>query len=93
MQMLMSLGSVSLYCELGHRVSNTFEEINRSLDRMKWYLFPVKIWHMLPIVIVAAQEPITFSVFGTVSCSREDLKTVRIQKLLILCCYFFFNGF
>lgn len=76
--MLMSLGSVLLYCELGHQVSSAFEESNSAFDRMKWYSFPVDMWPMLPIIIAAAQQPIRFSVFGSVSCSREDFKMVRL---------------
>lgn len=77
--MLMSLSSVSLSCELGHQVGYAFEKSSAAIDRMKWYLLPVEIWHMIPIIIAAAHEPIKFSVFGSVSCSREDFKMVRFH--------------
>lgn len=79
--MLMSLGSVLLYCELGHQVSNAFEDSNSAFDRLKWYLFPVEMWHTLPIVMHASQQPIKFDVFGSVSCSRGDFKMVRSSNL------------
>lgn len=74
----MSFVTIFGLCELGERVSNAFEESNGAFDRLKWYLFPVEMWQMLPTVIIAAQQPIKFDVFGKISCCREDFKMVRL---------------
>lgn len=75
------MGNVFVCCEFGHKLSKAFEEINDTIDRLNWYKFPVQIWKCLPILIVGAQTPATISVFGSVSCTREDFKNVRMSKL------------
>lgn len=63
-------------CELCQRIGNAFEEIEYSFDQLSWYSFPVEIWHVLPTILIAVKQPVTFDVFGSISCSREYLKKV-----------------
>lgn len=79
-QIYASLATVFSFCEFGHRVSSAFEEAEDSFYRLQWYSFPVEIWQMLPTVFIAAQQPINFFVFGSISCSREDFKLVQLQN-------------
>ena len=73
----MSFVTIFGLCELEERISNGFEEIERSFDQLRWYAFPVKSWKMLPTVFIATKFPIQFNVFGNIACSREDFKMVR----------------
>lgn len=71
-----SFAAVFLICELGHRMSETFTEIDSTIGELNWYLFPIEMWYMLPILIAVAQQPVRFGVFGSISCSRVDFKKV-----------------
>ena len=75
--MFWSFGVVFLICELGHRMTETFGGIDLVIAELNWYLFPAKMWCMLPILITIAQQPARFGVFGSISCSRVDFKEVR----------------
>lgn len=75
-QICLTFVIIFVICEIGHRVSKAFEETDILFDRLHWYSFPIEMWHMLPTVFAAAQEPIVFNVFGSISCSREDFKKV-----------------
>lgn len=74
--MIFSLGHVFVCCEFGHKLSAAFEEISDAIDRLNWYKFPAKTWNELPILIAGAQIPATLTVFGSVSCTREEFKNV-----------------
>lgn len=75
--------TIFLICEFGHRIGDKFEETNRLFDQLSWYTFPVGMWRMLPTILLAAQQPVRFDVFGSISCSRNDFRKVWLQKQLI----------
>lgn len=75
--MFLSFAVVFFVCDFGHRVSSAFEETNRSICKLNWYLLPIEKWKLLPIVIAGAHQPVSFTVFGSILCSREDFKMVR----------------
>lgn len=68
-------------CELGHRMTDAFVQINYSVDRFRWYLLPIEIKRMLPMVIRSAQEPISLECFGTTTCTRDVFKSVGISNI------------
>lgn len=74
--LILSLTFVFLPCEFGYKLSEAFEEIDYEIDQMHWYKFPAKMWKMLPLFLVGAQEPVYLHVFGSKSCAREDFKAV-----------------
>lgn len=76
MQLFFSFGGVFSFCEFGERVSMAFDEINIEIDQLKWHLLPCKIQRMLPIIFMAAQEPVEFHIFGSTSCNRKAFKKV-----------------
>lgn len=63
-------------CEIGQQFTNTLDKFNMEFERMNWYLFPIKIQRLLPIVINNVQEPIVIECFGIISGSREQFKKV-----------------
>lgn len=71
-----SFGLIFVASELCQRISSAFDEIDYEVDQLSWYLFPIEIWRMLPMIIMSAQEPITFECFGSISCERITFKNV-----------------
>lgn len=80
--MIGSVGFVFVCCEFGHKLSYAFEEIDHVITQLDWYKFPLQLEKLLPILVVCAQQPADLRVFGSVSCAREDFKTVCLTKLI-----------
>lgn len=72
-----AFGLVFICCELGQRVSGSFTEINSAVDHLNWYLFPMTVQRIMPIIINNAQQPIEIECFGSVRCNRKSFKEVR----------------
>lgn len=66
-------------CELGHKLSDAFDRIDDLLYRIDWYLFPMKIQKMLPIIMLNTQQSLVVKFFGSNSCSREQFKKVTVK--------------
>lgn len=79
-QMFWSFSLVFLVCNFGHKVSIAFEETGYAFDQINWYLFPYEMWNSLPTIIVGVQQPAKLTVFGKISCSREDFKNVSLVE-------------
>lgn len=73
---IFALALVFIISELGQRMSDTFDEIDSTLDKSDWYLFPIEIKRMLPMIIANAQEPVSLECFGSIICSRNTFKNV-----------------
>lgn len=72
-----AFGSVSVSCELGERFASAFENISDLIDELKWYLLPHEVQRLLPILLMHTQQRIALKCFGSISCVREALKSVR----------------
>lgn len=72
-----SFGFILFYCEFGERVSNAFEEIHDTITRFEWYMFPVEMQKLLPIMLIVAEHDVPVEVFGNLTCCREIFKKVR----------------
>lgn len=68
-------------CEYCERVRMTFDEINTMLDQLKWYLLPNQTQKMLSIILIVAQAPVEFRIFGSVSCNRKICKEVSVSPM------------
>lgn len=64
--------------EIGQRFSASFEKIEYEFDQLNWYLYPIKLQRIVPIMIVNVKQPIAIEFFGSAVCSREQFKKVRI---------------
>lgn len=64
-------------CELCQRMTDKFSHVNDALCNIDWYLLPKEMQKMLPIVIMFAQEPFNFEIFGTISSNCELFEKVR----------------
>lgn len=67
-------------CEFGERVKMSFEETRITIDQLKWYFMPSKIRKILPTILIVAQEPVEFKVFGSISSNRITFKEVSTYQ-------------
>lgn len=67
-------------CEMGQRHSNASEQTDEILGQFDWYLFPLKIQRMLPMVMVNTQQPLEIMCFGSTACNRETFKKVSYYQ-------------
>ena len=73
-----AFGVVLIICELGQRLTNAFEEICDTIENFDWYLFPLEIQQILPILLVGTQEPVVLECFGSISGTRDTFKKVSL---------------
>ena len=78
-----AFATVFIACELGQRMNNAFDGIDLTIDHFKWYLFPIEIKRVLPMIIVAAQQPVSLECFGSIICTRDVFKNVCANQLII----------
>lgn len=71
---------VFIACELGQRITDAFDGIDCTIDQLDWYLFPIEIKRVLPIIIVSAQQPVSVGCFGSIICIRVVFKNVGIDQ-------------
>lgn len=67
---------VFLTCELSQRLGNAFDEIDFTVHQFDWYLFPIQMKRMFPVIIVIVQQPISMECFGSIKCTRDTFKNV-----------------
>lgn len=77
LEIFYAFGIIFIMCELSERIVNAFGQINIVIDQFDWYLFPVKIKRILPVIMINQFQPISIEYFGSFSCSREAFKKVR----------------
>lgn len=68
-------------CDLGDKLSSALWEVNYLMDQNHWYLYPIEILKVLPIVLRGVQEPAYIECFGSFKCNRESFKKVRMENL------------
>lgn len=71
-----SFGLIFVCSELCQIISSAFNRIDNKLTGLSWYLLPIELWKILPIVVVNTQEPISIGCFGSISCERITFKNV-----------------
>ena len=64
-------------CELGERISDASIEAANIILQFDWYLFPIEVRKMLPMILTIADIPIAIKCFGSISCTREAFQAVR----------------
>lgn len=70
---------IFIICEFGERLTIAYDEMNCQIEQFDWYLFPIEIKRLLPILMIDAQQRVELQCFGTLSASRESLKKVYAQ--------------
>lgn len=82
LQILYAFGSTFIACDLSQRIERAFEECNDVINQFKWYWFPIEIQRLLPLIMIAAQQPIEIKTFGSVACDRDTFKRVSTGILI-----------
>lgn len=67
---------IFMFCELGEQLATKFNEIGIDIYFWDWYTLPHEIQNILSIIIAGTQKPMTFSGFGSISCTRIAFKSV-----------------
>lgn len=75
-QVYFVFGIAFIICEIGQRVSDSFDQIFDTIDQFEWYLFPIKIQRLLPTLLIIAEQPVEIAVIGSTSPNRNTLKKV-----------------
>lgn len=88
-----SFGKAVVICENAQDITDTFDDFDYSIYQMDWWLFPLGIKRMLPLVLMNSQKPVVVQSFGNLICSRLTFKSVNIFKFKRTCkckwkCYF-----
>lgn len=81
-QLLGTCATIFAYCEFGERVGMAFDGINIAIEQLKWYLLPQKTRKMLLNILIVAQEPIDFTILGSIACNRKTFKEASSIRLL-----------
>lgn len=77
------LSTVFFACEVGQRMTDSFEKINFTMDLIDWYLFPSDIKRMFPMILAISQQPVSLECFGSIVCGREVFKKVCIYQIIL----------
>lgn len=64
-------------CEIGQRISDAFDKIDLTIEQFSWYLFPIEIKRMLPMIMSITQQTISLECFGSITCTRNVFKNVN----------------
>lgn len=71
---------IYVVCELSQRISNAFCDISDAIDTgYDWYLYPLELQRMLPLIMLPIQKPVVIRCFGCVQCSRRAFKNVSMN--------------
>lgn len=65
-----------IFCELGQRMTDAFEEIRSEISAFEWNLFQFEMQKLLPFILAGVQHPVEFKYFGSISLTRGDFKKV-----------------
>ena len=75
-----AVGLVFFQCEVGQRFTNPMDGINDNINQIDWYLFPIGIQRILPLIMMNTQKPNDIECFSIVSVSREQFKKVKLNE-------------
>lgn len=78
-----AFGAVFVACELGQRITNAFDEIGDHLYQCDWHLFPIEIRRLTVILLCVLQQSILIQCFGSIFCTREVFKKVRVVSKIL----------
>lgn len=67
---------VFISCELGHRLTDAFNDFNDIIDQFKLYLFSIEVKRIIPTIMLSSQKPVRLECFGSISCCREVFQQV-----------------
>lgn len=72
---------IFVFCETSERLTIVYNKIDFYND-WDWFVFPIKIRRILPVIILNVQMPMKFNGFGNITCSRETFNKVLGNDVL-----------
>lgn len=63
-------------CEFGEQGTELIFSITDDIVQSEWYLYPQKMKQMLLLVLLNAQKPVEFKIFGNVAANRLTFNQV-----------------
>lgn len=73
-------------CEMGEQLSDTCGGVEESLAQVRWYLFPLEIQQLFPIVIQYSQERLVIRFFGSMAVTRAQFRKVSLERVIAAKC-------
>lgn len=75
--MFWSFAQIFLFCELGERLTEQFDEIDKEILNIEWYTFPTDVQKVILMVMNATKRPVMLCGIGSIRCTRMGFKDVR----------------
>lgn len=73
---VITLGSVFFLCEITQRSCDGFNRFDQVIQQTDWYMYPMQLKKLVPIVLIVVQKPVELQCFGGITCDRELFKRV-----------------
>lgn len=83
--------TIFLCCEFGERVINQCELFSDAFGRCDWYLLPIEVRRMLPIILMNFQQPGIIRGYANTVCTREACKLVISDTIHVIFCFLLAN--
>lgn len=74
--LIIALISSFITSEIAERISTEFDAINDMINDFDWYLFPLELQKMAPLIMMSAQKTVGFELFGSYDWNRAAFKRV-----------------
>lgn len=71
-------------CEIGQRINYAFDRIYSTVDQLDWYMLPLELKRLFPMIIGITQQPIEMECFGSITCVRPVFKDVNNKQFKLL---------
>lgn len=71
-----SFALIFIYCEYGERVNAAFANLYIVISQFNWYLMPMNIQQILPVIIGGVQQSVNIQGYGNFPCNRKAFKNV-----------------
>lgn len=75
---------IFIFCELGNRITDRFNKIPNVIYHRNWYTFPKEIQRITPLILMAAQQPVTLTGFANLKFTRESFRKVKLDQLFYI---------
>lgn len=77
--MILSFVFILIFCEVGHRVSIRFIELDYEIGQTQWYSMSLKVQQIFKTVTIVVQQPVILDGFGSIVGSRTVFQQVRMD--------------
>lgn len=69
-----------MFCNFGENVTAAYFDFEKSVYGVSWYMCPVKMQKYFALVLMQVARPLRFKSVGSLDCSHETFKTVRLAS-------------